>query len=321
MVEDMTMTVERVEPGEFAKAFPKGSSHVFNTAEFAELNRGKCAQVHYLLFSDSKVRMGIVLGERDDALLSPFSAPFGGFCYTKDQLIEVVDGAVSALREYGRRMALPVEIFLPPEFYAPSMQPKVASSLLRHGTLMYAEYNHYRPLDGYASEQWREVAEGNMNMKARKKFRQSFDRGFEVALLDAGVPSDITRVYDVIAANRASKGYPLRMSREDVARTVPLVGATLMVMSYEGADVAAALVYPVSDGIMQVVYWGDAPGFEELHPMYRFAPEVMHACASMDASVLDIGPSSERGVPSPGLCFFKESIGCLATLKPRFRLE
>ena len=32
--------------------------------------------------------------------------------------------------------------------------------------------------------------------------------------------------------------------------------------------------------------------------------------------VLDIGPSSSDGIPSPGLCNFKDSIGCIVTPKP-----
>ncbi len=91
-------------------------------------------------------------------------------------------------------------------------------------------------------------------------------------------------------------------------------------MTHEGADVAAAVVYNVAPEIMQVIYWGDCPGYERLHPMHRFAPELMHVCGAAGARILDIGPSSEDGIPSPGLCSFKESVDCLPTLKPRFRL-
>ena len=34
---------------------------------------------------------------------------------------------------------------------------------------------------------------------------------------------------------------------------------------------------------------------------------------------LDIGPSTEKGIPNVGLCNFKESIGCNVT--PKFVLE
>ncbi len=143
------------------------------------------------------------------------------------------------------------------------------------------------------------------------KFRKALRIPFRVELLDRNREEDVERVYGIIAANRAHKGYPLRMSLDDVKRTAEVARAEFIAMSLEGRDVAAALVYRVAPGIMQVVYWGDAPGWEELYPMHRFAPEVFHICRGLGAGILDIGPSSEDGIPSEGLCFFKESIGCL----------
>ncbi|MBD5225673.1 MAG: hypothetical protein HDS68_06895 [Bacteroidales bacterium] len=315
------MIAYRVEAGEFARVFPKGASHVFNSVEFAELNRSKCDRVHYVLFKDGKTRGGIILGERNGELLSPFSAPFGGFCFTGVQLLEVVDGIVDALKQYAALLGMSVEISLTPEFYDRAMQPKVFSSLLRGGRLLFADINHYCPVEGYKGEEWRQCAEARMSGKVRQKFRRSFGEPFAMWRLSRNSPSDIERAYAVIAANRSAKGYPLRMTLDDVIRTAPLVDAEFFVMTHGEDDVAAAVVYRVAPEIMQVVYWGDAPGFEQLYPMRRFAPEVMHACAEMGARILDIGPSSEYGIPSHGLCFFKDSVGCLSTIKPRFRLS
>lgn len=314
------MIADRVEADEFARAFPKGVSHVFNCMEFAELNRSKCDGIHYLLFKDGKIRCGIILGERNGALLSPFSAPFGGFCFNGVQLLDSVDAAVDALRRYAASVGMPVEISLTPEFYDCAMQPKVFTSLLRGGDLLFADINHYCPVDGYAGSDWHMFAESLMSAKVRQKFRRSFGEPFVMCRLDRDNPSDIERTYAIIAANRSAKGYPLRMTLDDVKRTAPIVDAEFFVMTHGGDDVAAAVVYRVAPSIMQVVYWGDTPGFERLYPMRRFAPEVMHACAEMGARILDIGPSSEYGVPSYGLCFFKDSVGCLPTVKPRFRL-
>ena len=36
--------------------------------------------------------------------------------------------------------------------------------------------------------------------------------------------------------------------------------------------------------------------------------------------ILDIGPSTEDGVPNYGLCEFKENIGCGISLKYRFEI-
>ena len=75
--------------------------HVFNTVEFSELNSNKCESIHYLLFIDKKVRLGIVLGERENMLLSPFSAPFGGLTFMKSDIrLEYLEEAVKLLENY-----------------------------------------------------------------------------------------------------------------------------------------------------------------------------------------------------------------------------
>lgn len=319
----MPMLIESVTPEEYDQVFPAGVQHIYNSAAFATLNSGKCGGVRYVLFRDSKVRFGLILGERDGVLHSPFSAPFGGFSYNSAQTVEALDEAVELLRGYSRSQGMAVEIVLPPDFYSPSILPKVNSALLRGGTLLYADINHHCMLDGLEGDAWIDTVMERLGAKARPRLRKALMEPFAIHRLDSCSQADIARAYAVIAANRADKGYPLRMSLDDVVRTVSsgVVDAEFMVMTYDGIDVAAAMVYHSAPGIMQVIYWGDAPGYGDKHVMHRFAPEVMHMCASMGASVLDIGPSSENGIPSFGLCSFKESIGCLPTLKPRYRIE
>ena len=92
-----------------------------------------------------------------------------------------------------------------------------------------------------------------------------------------------------------------------------------MVLSHEGTDVAAVLAYDVSHDISQVVYWGDVPGYSELRPMNKLAYETFCHFARCGRLMLDIGPSSSDGIPSPGLCDFKASLGCILT--PKFTVE
>lgn len=321
MEKEMTddgMIIRRVEAEEFGRVFPKGCTHLFNSMEFAQLNAAKCDAVHYLLCGDGrKWRMGMILGERGERLLSPFSAPFGGFTYNKDQTVEVVEACAALVADYGRGLGKSVEIFLPPGFYDEAMLVKVECALVRRGRLMYADLNYHYDLRGITEANWQEVTASRMNQKARRKMRDAMAMEATVELLDRARRADVERMYAVIAANRAWKGYPLRMTLDDVARTVALAEAEMIVMTLGGRDVAAALVYRVAQGVMQVVYWGNVPGCDGMNVMHRFAPEVFRICAGMGAKILDIGPSSEGGVPSEGLCFFKESIGCTPRLKPR----
>ena len=159
-----------------------------------------------------------------------------------------------------------------------------------------------------------------MKRNARKNYHAALSHGFEVEVLDGCSYADVERAYGVIRKNRDAHGYPLRMSLDEVVATAPVVGARFMVMTWRGEDVAAAQVHCVAPGIGQVVYWGDAPGYVEMRPMNYFTMEVARHFRNEGMRILDIGPSSEEGVPSPGLCDFKESIGCMVSPKFRFRL-
>ena len=65
------MIIERVEPDEFRNFFPLGCSHLYNSAEFSELNAQRCEELHFLLFRDSRVRLGFTAGVRDGGAVQP----------------------------------------------------------------------------------------------------------------------------------------------------------------------------------------------------------------------------------------------------------
>ncbi len=308
------MEIEFVGRERFAEVFPKSGSHVYNSVEFSELNRSKCDEVCYAVFADRKPRLGMVLGRRGDKFCSPFSAPFGGFLSCGEQKLEYYFEAAGLLKAFARGEGRSVEVALPPAFYGGDCTGKSVAALSGNGELMWTDVNYHYPLERCAE------AEAWMRRNARKNYLASLRCGFEVEVLDRVSHGDVARVYGVVRANREWHGYPLRMTLEDVARTAPVADAELLVMTCGGVDVAAALVHRVTPFVGQVVYWGDVPGYGGLRPMNFFALEVMRHCRGLGMEVLDIGPSSEAGVPSFGLCDFKESIGCVASPKFRFRL-
>lgn len=93
------MHISEISPTEYVSAFGQ-TGHVFNSVAFSELNRGKASALHYLAFCDTKLRFGLILGERGDGLYSPFSAPFGGFEQNGRQRLEKMEEAVIELKAY-----------------------------------------------------------------------------------------------------------------------------------------------------------------------------------------------------------------------------
>lgn len=65
------LTLQNIEADTYAQLFSKGP-HIYNSVAFNELNRHKVEQLHYLVMADTKVRFGIIAGQRGNILLSPF---------------------------------------------------------------------------------------------------------------------------------------------------------------------------------------------------------------------------------------------------------
>ena len=306
------MQIDIVQPGEYRQLFPH-PQHVFNSVDFTELNKDKCSSVQYLCFSENKARIGLVMGEKDGQFWSPFSAPFGGFDANQPDRIEYYDEAVALLKAHLAAAGTPLKIVLPPTVYG-SYTAKMYNALIRGGArLLFSELNYAYELDRFKD------FEANLDRSARKNFHNARQYPFEFQKLER-TPENITRAYTVIRGNRESKGYALQMSLDGVLQTAPVVGAEFFVMSLDGADVAAAMVYPVAEEISQVIYWGDAPGYADCRAMNYFTYKVFEHYFKKGLKILDIGPSSVEGVPNYGLCSFKENLGCTISLRHVFQL-
>ena len=306
------MQIDMVQPGEYRQLFPH-PRHVFNSVDFTELNKEKCSSVQYLCFSENKARIGLVMGEKDGQFWSPFSAPFGGFDANQPDRIEYYDEAVALLKAHLEAVGKSLKMVLPPTVYG-SYTAKMYNALIRGGAqLLFSELNYAYELDRFKD------FEANLERSARKNFHNARQYPFEFQQLER-TPENITRAYTVIRDNRESKGYALQMSLESVLRTAPVVGAEFFMMSLDGADVAAAMVYPVTEGINQVIYWGDAPGYADCRAMNYFTYKVFEHYFQQGLKVLDIGPSSVEGIPNYGLCSFKENLGCTISLRHVFQL-
>lgn len=308
------MEVTRVDSKTYKTVFPR-PYHRFNSVEFSELNRDKCEAIHYLIFQDSKQRFGIILGEKGGALKSPFSAPFGGFSFHKEEKIESYEEAVSALKEYGEMVGKEIIVSTPPTIYHPSCVTKTYSAFARGGAkINYCDLNYQFELSKFGRY------EHYIDSKAKNKLYNSLKVGFEFLKLDSKKEEDVARAYEVIRRNRQERGFPLHMGLEAVLATIKIIPADFFVCRLKDIDMAAAQVFHVADSIAQVIYWGDIPEYSHLRVMNFFSYKVFEYYSKQGISILDIGPSTEHGIPNYGLCEFKENIGCTISSKHTFSL-
>lgn len=305
------MTLEAVDAKYYQSIIP-APYHVFAGAKFNELNADKVEEVYYLLFKDSKYRLGIIGGKRGDTFASPFSAPFGGFAaLSEDVRLTAIEAAVERLTDWcGAKGLAKIKLTLPPPIYAESYLAKWTNVLYRHGfTIPHIDLNYHFDLagfdDDYAAGIWR---------NARKNLHIALGNNLSFKACDS-LPDKET-AYRIIHRNREARGFPLRMTWEQVRATIELIPADFFVVKDEhDTPIAAAIVFTVAKGVAQVIYWGDLPDYSQLKTMNFLSYRVFAHYKERAYRLVDIGPSTEDGLPNHGLCEFKESIGCAITPK------
>lgn len=287
---------------------------VFNSVEFAELNKSKVDHVFYLIFKDSKTRLGIIFGLRGTELFSPFSAPYGGFIYNdEDCKAKIVDAAIAALNKWIVEKGFSkVSIALPAMHYNTHFLTRVVNGLYNsYYTIDQLDVNHHFEIPNDFHERYSDQLQRN----ARKNLNNALKQEFEFHHLDG---DEVARAYNIIAINRAAKQKPLRLTLEQVLEVSAVTQIDFFVVTQNGIDIAAAIVFDINDTIAQVVYWGDNPQYAELRSMNFLTYKVFEYYASKNLNTLEIGISTENSIPNYGLCEFKESIGCSISLKYTF---
>lgn len=309
------MKAKEVSEEEYRRRFPQ-PLHVFNSLPFIALNAAKVDRVRYILTGDEgRTRMGLVAGQRDGMLLSPFSAPYGGPDFSRDEKIEKVAESVSALGDFARAEGLKLRLTLPPAFHSPSMLTKISTLLLnRHGVLRYADFNYHYDLSRAAD------FEKHLQPNSRRNFHTALRSEFRFEQL-GNSDAEISRAYEIIRINHESLGHALRMSRQAVIETAKILPCDFFMLTLGALDVAAAQIYHVAPGIVQLINWGDIPECRHLRPMNFMAWKVIEHYSAAGLSIYDLGPASEDGVPAAGLCDFKASLGCTLSMKFSFELH
>ena len=303
------MLLNRVTAEEYEKACGR-YQYFYDSMRFHELNKGKVDSVEYLIFGGSKKKLALAIGIRDGEIRVPYSAPFGMFEQLQPHIkLEEIGEAIGLLEQYGRENKINRIFFrLPPNFYDESFLAKTLVCLLQNGyqsACCDLNYQFYiQDMQKY---------ESSLLRNARKNLKKALQ--YEFSFIYCSSEKEKREAYDIIAVNRSRKGYPLRMTYEQVWQTIQLTPHDFFLLKEGEKNIAAAIVFMVNEKCYQVIYWGDIGGYEGKRPMNYLAYKVYEFYVNKGIEVLDIGPSTEEGIPNYGLCDFKESIGCETSMK------
>jgi len=289
--------------------------HVYASGPFNYLNRNKCEKLYYLLFGDGKNQLALTGGINSGTFYSPFSSPFGGFIPLEGEVrIQKMDAAVSVLKTWAVEKGVDaIKITHPPSVYDESFIARQSNALFRSNFVIESiDINHSCKVSGYGID---------INQSLRRNARKNLKTAIvnDLNFFKCNTIEEKKKAYDVIKLNRESKGFPLKMSWDLVEETIKVVRSDFFIcFDTIGQALASAIVFHVARDIVQVIYWGDDPGFSHLRPMNYLTFQLFRFFDEAGIRIVDTGPSTKDSEPNYGLCEFKESIGCDATQKLTF---
>ena len=303
-----------VDTKEYRRFFPS-DPHPFVSESFIELNKVKTEKIIRLVEDSGKPAMGLVAGIKDGKILSPFSAPFGGFHFRKDIMyISEMDNYISSLREYIISQGLMgMEIVLPPDIYHLTFNAKTVSSLMRNGFQpMLPEITNWVNLGLFNGK--------FMQRNSREYYRQALRNKLSFNIVSD--QEDKKLIYDLIRENRAKFNRPIYMTFEDMLSMESLWPVDyFQVSSEDGVMVASAIFYRSHPDICYAVFWGDNEKGRPLRAMDYLAFELWSFYKELGYEYIDLGISTENGNPNEGLLRFKESHESTSSLRYRFVWE
>lgn len=304
------MLVE-VDTQTYRRYFPT-DPHPFVSELFIELNKWKVDRVIRLTDDINKPVIGLIAGIKDGMAQSPFSAPFGGFHFHKDNIyIHEIDTFINSLKSYILTHGLRrIELTLPPDVYHINFNTKTVNALLRAG------FNLSIP----DITCWVNLLHFN-GVFTQKNTRKYYDQSLRYGL-SFNTTSDLSekrKVYDLICENRMRFGRPIYMTFEDLIKTSTLWPVDFFkVLGASGEILASAIFYQNHPDICYGVFWGDTETGRSLRVMDYLTFNLWSYYKSMDFKYMDLGISTESGIPNEGLLRFKESHEAISSLRYRF---
>lgn len=304
------MRVE-VDKTTYGRHFPV-TINPFISEPFIELNSSKADRIIRLVDNENEPVIGLVAGIREGMIRSPFSAPFGGFHFKKENIYSnEIDKFLALLKEYAFSSGINgIEVVTPPDIYHHTFNAKIINSMIRFGfRFTIPDITNWVDLRGF---------DGKFSQKnSREYFRQAERNGLRFKLTDDSV--EMADVYNLIRENRARFGRPIYMTLDDILATGSIWPADFFkIESSTGSLVASAIFYRSHPEISYAVFWGDNEEGRPLRAMDFLVYNLYSFYKNLDYKYIDLGISTEAGTPNEGLLRFKESHEAVSAL--RFRL-
>ena len=312
--------VKRVSPREYAELVPDRRVF-FNEPAFTELNKDKVDCVYYLvIYRENSARFALIVGRLDNEMRAPFSAPYSyPVSILPHPSQESIDTALEVLEEYCKNEGIgSIRFILPPLFYDEDLLSGWVSAF-------YRKRYEVRNLDiNYALDLEKlnvdvETYAKCISQKGRKGLKRAARNNLEIMRCDT--EDSYRQAYRIIEIGHAAKGFPVKMSFDQLTATLAIVQHDAFIVWKDGIGIVAEVLYRVNDRIVQGIYTGTHPDYLNCNGMNMLTYHTIRYYGKQGYKVLDKAIATEDSIPNYGLCDFKENVGCARSLKYTFYRE
>jgi hypothetical protein len=286
--------------------------HQFLSESFMNLNAGKADKIVRLIQDTDKVQMGLLAGIRDEVLLSPFSAPFGGFHFKSENIYPLaMESYLNDLKDYARNQnLLKIKLTLAPDIYSHTSNSKLVNVFTRMGfNMLTPDITNWVDLSQFQEIYTVGASRTYYNQAIKNKltFHQVSDL------------SEIELIYDLVVENRARMGRPIHMTFDNLQQTSKLFPTDYFkVINTNEEIVAGAIFYRAHPQIAYAVFWGDGINGRPVRAMDFLVFQLLSHYKKLGYQFIDLGISTEAGIPNEGLLRFKETHECCSSLRYTF---
>jgi len=275
----------------------------FLSNKYISANSFKVEDLLFLTENDDKPSIGIVFGIENNLLVNPFSAPFGGFHYTHENIyISKIEAFVQDLHFFfGIELYTSMRFVIPPSIYGSSFNAKMVNSMVRNGF-------HLDALELTSFVDLMKFDERFSVRSSREYYNQAKRNNLNFKKIE--IESEKREIIELVRDNRERKERILRMTYEDF-----LIVENIWQVDYLGVldehqqIVAGGIFYKFHDNnIIYIAIWGDSPEGRRLRAMDFLIFESWMFYKNLGVRYIDLGISTEgKGEPNEGLLRFKET--------------
>ncbi len=287
---------------------------IFNTFQFYTLHKRKSSCYFVLLDASSNILGVCHFSDVGNGIYkSPVRGTFAGFELKENNIEYLIDFVKMTEELLQHRGAKQLLVNTAPFQHDHTFSCHLFNTLLNEGYIIEShDLNYSVQVDQI------ELIE-KMKRNNKKRLRKCIADGFTFEHVQT--ESEFEKVYEIIATNRATKGYPITMTFGQIMEMKRLFPDRIYFFktSVNQIGIASSVCIKINKTVLYVFYWGDLPGHEQHSPISFVADGIYRFARQNNFEQVDIGTSSVGGAPNFGLIKFKETLGFTESLKLSYK--